>query len=88
MKLPEHEILYLEHNPHKESFLTVEQFLTTQIDWGYEWWDDSSKMRSITTNDIWILHWHPRTTVSFYAIAAPTLEELFKLADTRRRKEV
>lgn len=81
MQLPKHEVLYLEHNPHKKIFKPVEEWIKLQgYDWEYEWRDNSSKMRSIATNDIWILHWYPKTTVGFIAIAAPTLDELLDMA--------
>jgi hypothetical protein len=75
MKLPEHKCgLHLEHNVHKNYYETAESYIR---DYGmHVWKDEASKQRAIDTDSIWTLQWYPDTPIGFYAIAAPTLEEL------------
>ena len=83
MKLPNHKCgLTLEHNVHLQDYMTAEQQIE---EWdrnnsGPEWISAEAKQRSLETNEIWSLHWYPRTAISFYYIAAPTLEELLDYA--------
>lgn len=81
MKLPNHKSgLYLEHNDHRNVYETIEEWLSQRDDM-YQWKDEESKQRAIATDEIWTLQWYPVTPIGFYAIAAPTLEELLKLAE-------
>lgn len=79
MKLPKHECgLYLEHNPHKDVYETLEAFYL-----GDRWpsfVSEEAKQRSIDTNEIWTLRWYPLTPVGFYLVAAPSLEECLQFA--------
>ena len=81
MKFPAHKCgLYLEHNVHKDVYDSAKQWMEESGD-NYAWADDESRERAVLTDEIWTLQWYPDTPVGFYAVAAPTLEELLKLAN-------
>lgn len=78
--LPRHKCgLHLEHNAHKNTYESAEQWIADN-DW-CDWENEDAKQRAIDTDEIWTLQWYPDTPVGFYALAAPTLAELFKLVD-------
>ena len=84
MKLPDHKCgLYLEHNSHKDVYESAKDWMDGRFDL-YEWKDDESKQRAIDTDSIWTLQWYPDTPVGFYAVAAPTLEELIAFASEEK----
>lgn len=77
--LPQHECgLHLNHNDHKNVYETAEQWIVDN-DW-CDWENDEAKQRAIATDSIWTLQWYPDTPVGFYAVAAPTLDELLARA--------
>lgn len=81
MNLPPHTCgLQLEHNPHRNLYQTVEEWLKCEHEI-YDWRDDESRVRAIATGEIWTLLWYPITPVSFHALAAPTLDELLEWAN-------
>ena len=87
MKLPEHKCgLTLEHNDCRNVYMTVrkmiEEWQDTTMEDLYQWESDEHKQRAIDTNEIWTLQWYPDNPVGFFAIAAPTLDELLAYAET------
>ena len=81
MQFPEHKAgLTLHHNDHKSVYDTAEDWIA-ENDW-CDWEDDAAKQRAIDTDSIWTLRWYPNTPVGFNAVAAPTLEELFAVANS------
>ena len=77
--LPKHKGgLYIEHNPHKGVYMDVEQWIIDN-DW-CDWENDESKQRASETDEIWIIQWYPSSPVSFYSVAAPTLQDALRLA--------
>lgn len=85
--LPIHEAsLSITHNPNRDYYLTVRQFVEQECDrWGedtWQWQSDEAKQRAIDTNELWEMHWYPLTPISFYKIAAPSLSELLAFALT------
>ena len=91
INFPPHECgLYLEHNTNRDFYQTVKQWLDDQQDGAamYTWENDAALERAIDTNEIWTLQWYPKYPNSFYAVAAPTLEELGKVVDQFMAAEV
>lgn len=81
MKFPKHECgLYLQHNEHRDVYESVEQWIANNE--MYEWENGKAKQRAIDSDEIWSLQWYPDTPIGFHAVAAPTLEELLKLANS------
>ena len=39
------------------------------------WPSEDARERAIQTNELWELHWYPRTPVSFCYVCAPTLDD-------------
>lgn len=70
----EHASVYLTLNDHTVNYKTVAQHLEDRDN--YDWVSEDSKQRAIETNRLWVLHWYPRTPISFYCIAAATLGEI------------
>lgn len=79
---PRHEgSLMLEHNPNKDSYQTVGQYLEHLGDqFQHQWKDEEAEQRAIEINELWTLDWCPDTPVGSCAVAASTLEELLELA--------
>lgn len=81
--LPRHKCgLYLTHNQHKDYYQSASDYIAERETLGGEpaWADDEAKARALATDEIWELQWYPRTPISSYSIAAPTLNELLALA--------
>jgi hypothetical protein len=79
---PEHKVsLTLEHNPGRVYYDNVRQWINLE-NYGAQcdWKNDEQKQRAIATDEVWTLNWYPRTPVSSYSIAAPTLRELLEFA--------
>ena len=78
--LPKHKCgLYLQHNVHRDDYYTASQYIKEHSG-HYQWKDEQSKQAAIETDEIWTLQWYPDTPIGCYAIAAPTLDELLKMA--------
>ena len=81
MKLPDHKCgLFLTHNEHKNSYEKAEQWIVDHDDWCM-WENEEAIQIAINTDEIWSLQWYPDTPVGFNAVAAPTLEDLLRLAN-------
>lgn len=79
MKFPKHECsLTLEHNPNKDLYQTVREYLT-EMD--YDFASEQARQVAIDTNELWVLRWYPETPIGFHLVAAPTLDEVLKLAE-------
>lgn len=72
--------LSLEHNQHKNAYENAEQWIADN-EW-CDWESEESKQKAIDTNEIWTLQWYPDTPVGFYAVAAPTLDDLLRIANS------
>tara|TARA_R110001583_G_scaffold34551_2_gene115900 strand:+ start:4189 stop:4455 length:267 start_codon:yes stop_codon:yes gene_type:complete len=70
--------LSLEHNQHKTLYEKPEDWIADN-EW-CDWESEEAKQQAIDTGEIWTLQWYPETPVGFCAVAAPTLEELLRLA--------
>lgn len=78
--LPKHKCaMHIDHNDHKNSYEKASQWIEDN-EW-CDWENDEAKQRAIDTDEIWTIQWYPKTPVGFYAWAAPTLEELLRLAN-------
>jgi hypothetical protein len=81
MKLPEHKCgLYLQHNQHRDYYQSPAEWIADND--LYDWEDEASKQAAIDSDSIWTLQWYPETPIGFYAVAAPTLEDLLELANS------
>ena len=70
--LPKHKCgLYLEHNAHKDVYEIVREYYK-QTDFV----SDDEYFKAIADNNVWCLQWYPETPVSFYRIAASSLEAI------------
>ena len=80
---PGHKVcLTLQHNPGRVFHDDVRQWINTKNHGDqWDWKDEEQKQRAIDTNEVWTLDWYPRTPISFYSIAAPTLRELLEFAE-------
>ena len=73
--LPAHHSLSLEHNGHRTVYQTVEQYYCG-VDWIDDWVSDAEMQKAIETDEVWVLHWYPRTPVEFHWLLASSLEAL------------
>lgn len=49
------------------------------VDYDYDWQSDEHKARAIATDECWTLRWYVKPGM-YYAVAAPTLDELLLFA--------
>lgn len=77
-KLPKYDIsLSINHNPHKDSTLTILElidFLNLEDD---DWTSVSEKEKAISSNSLWEIQWYPDTPIGFYRSFSSSLESLF-----------
>lgn len=83
MKLPKHKCgLYLEHNAHKDYYLTAEQELNENKFERYDEISEEDKKQCIELDSIWTLQWYPETPIGFYFVVGATLERVLELASS------
>ena len=82
MKLPRHINLTIEHNPHKGSYLTIEQFEEFPGDDPYYDWADGERDKAIAADSMWVIQWYPDTPIGFLAVAASTFEAALDAANS------
>ena len=74
--LPTHKCgLYLIHNEHKDVYETVESYYELPDFISQAEWENAVKQDSV-----WILHWYPDNPVSFFKIAASSLDAVLEAA--------
>jgi hypothetical protein len=79
LKFPAHMgEMTLVHNAHRNVYEPIEQWIRENT-W-CDWENEEAKARAIASDDCWTLQWYPHTPVGFNAVAAPTLEEVLRLA--------
>jgi hypothetical protein len=79
MNLPPHKCgLSIEHNPHKNTYESVADWIQVPCVPDFE--SDSEKQKCIDADDMWTMQWYPETPIGFNLIAAPTLEDLLRFA--------
>lgn len=75
--LPTHKAsLSLEHNEHKSSYESIEEwtaFLGLSDD---EWASPGEKEKAIREDSLWMLQWYPETPIGFHRIAASSIEAI------------
>ena len=77
--LPPHKCgLYLEHNPHRDTYDTVEQWVEDHDIEDDDWVTPEDRQRAIETDEVWTLQWYPETPAGFHFVAAATFEGLMK----------
>lgn len=79
MEFPKHMSLHISHNPHKEYYETVKQYLDN-----YEQFRDCISKEDleicIKENELWELHWYPNTPIVFHKIHSYSLKRCLELA--------
>jgi hypothetical protein len=81
MNLPQDKFgLTLDHNPHKAVYDTIVDWIG-ESDGHATWESEEMKQKAIEDDNVWTLVWYPDTTLSFFFIAAPTLEDLLRYAN-------
>lgn len=77
INFPEHKAaLHLSHNEHLNSYETVEQYLMTSHLDEEDFVSHEEMLKSVQTNELWVLQWYPDTPVGFCVRLASTLEAL------------
>lgn len=77
--LPKHKCgLSITHNEHRNYRETAANWIADNEH--CDWESEEAKQIAIDTDEIWVMHWYPETPVGFFAVAAPTLADLFRLA--------
>ena len=73
MKLPKHINLIIEHNPHKASYMTVEEWCKhVEI----EWISLEEELLAKKKDEMWTIIWYPDTPVGSYSNSASDLQDL------------
>lgn len=87
MNLPKHNCeLSLTHNEHKSYSQDLKYFIVNRH--LHKYFDNGLAVeKAIQTDSIWVLQWYPDTPVGSHIIAAPTLEEVLKLAELVEKAE-
>jgi hypothetical protein len=62
--------LIINHNPHKASYETVEEWM---IQDGNDWASDEEREKAIATDSLWTIQWYPHTPIGSHTVAASTL---------------
>ena len=78
MKLPKHHILSIEHNPHKSSYETVQQYLDNYDHLKALIIEEDLKI-CIESNELWQIQWYPFTPISFNVVISYSLERCLEL---------
>lgn len=73
--LPPHIELQIVHNPHRSCDQSAEHYLNGEAK-GFA--NKEAYDQAITANDMWELHWYPRTSIGCITLYAPTLPALFE----------
>lgn len=74
--------MMLEHNRHRGYNQTAAAAIAE--DEHYDWENEDAKQIAAATDEIWSLQWWPRGTSGFHSIAAPTLHDLLRIANSGR----
>lgn len=72
--------LRLEHNQHRNYYEKAADWIA-ENEW-CDWESEEAKQKAIKTDEIWTLQWSPETPIGFCGVAAPTLEDLLRIAGT------
>lgn len=84
IQFPEHECgLSLEHNPHKNYYQSVQQYVDDYERMGceFEWVSETERLESIAKGELWVLQWYPNTPIGFNRLAACNLDKLLEEAN-------
>ena len=80
VKFPEHKAsLSLEHNDHKSSYETVEEYVAW-LNAEDSFVNEEQKQKAYKTQDLWVLQWYPDTPVGFCLLMAADLDVLLEAA--------
>jgi hypothetical protein len=77
LEFPPHHQLYITHNGHRVNYESIKQYLDA-----YPHKDDMSESdikECIENDEIWEIQLYPVTPISFYWVAAATLERAIEL---------
>ena len=81
MNFPKYKVsIFMQHNAHKNYYQSASDWIDEYSDW-CDWESDEAKQQAIETDSIWTLQWYPDTPIGFFAVAAPTLEDLLRFAN-------
>ncbi len=81
MKMPKHMSLHITHNQHKDYYEPIDRYLADRhIKPGYVLPEDVEEI--IKQDSIWEVQWYPITPISFYYVAAATLERCLEIIDS------
>lgn len=82
MKFPKHKCgLYLEHNPHKDVYIELKDWLKEPCHDDEDWISPEEKQKALDNNEIWILRWYPDTPIGSYVLMGYSLDTLLKAAE-------
>lgn len=84
-EFPEHDHLFITHNGHKGNYESMEEYLIEM-----DRYKDMSKEeyeKCISTNQIWEIQLYPTSPISFYWVAASTLQEAIRLINAATSQE-
>lgn len=70
--------LYLTHNEHRTYYESVAEWISYR---DLDFVSDEQRAKAIATDELWVLHWYPRTPVCFVQIAAADLDVLLEAAN-------
>jgi hypothetical protein len=82
---PKHEAsLTLTHNDHKSVYETVAERVADDPYYSdaVHWVSEEQRQKAIASNEMWTLHWYPRTPVGFCVLHACDLDVLLKAANS------
>lgn len=80
MKLPKHQSLFIEHNPHKSFYQSVQQYLD-EFEITEDHISKEDRDMCIRRNELWRLQYYPLSPISFGLIFSYSLERCLELCD-------
>lgn len=81
-ELPAHKCgLSIEHNEHRNYYETAERFIADR-DLAACFESPEEMRKAIETDSVWTLQWYPETPVGSYIVAASTLYDLLRHAQS------
>jgi hypothetical protein len=84
--IPPHLSCHIEHNPHKDFYQTVEQYLTDHVYMNEDMSTEDLK-ECVEKNELWTIQVYPQTPIGFYFVGASTFKRALFLINEIMKDE-
>ena len=82
MKFPPHKAsMTITHNQHKDYYQDITKYIQEEErENHFNWPNDKERELAIATNEIWEVHWYPKTPIGFHCVVAATFDKALEFA--------